>query len=62
MDTSAEHLQELSDPEFFTHWTALRTRLALTPKGKPGHAETKARYDAASAEYRRRMAPRETAS
>jgi hypothetical protein len=54
-------LQELSDPEFFAHWAAIRTRLFRTPKGKPGHPQIKARYDAVTAEYRRRLAPRETA-
>ena len=54
-------LQELSDPEFFAHWAAVRDGLFRTPKGKPGHPEIKARYDAVAAEYRRRLAPRETA-
>jgi hypothetical protein len=55
MDTSTENLQELSDPEFFAHWAAVRNRLFGTPKGKPGHCEIKRRYDAVTAEYRRRI-------
>jgi hypothetical protein len=54
-------LRELSDPEFFVHWAAVRNRLFRTPMGKPGHCEIKRRYDAVAAEYRRRLAPRETA-
>lgn len=56
MDTSTENLQELSDPEFFAHWAAVRNRLLGTPKGKPGHCEVKRRYNAVAAEYRRRTA------
>jgi hypothetical protein len=52
-------LQELSDPEFFAHWAAVRTRLFRTRKGKPGHSELRRRYDAVAAEYRRRLAPRD---
>jgi hypothetical protein len=54
-------LQELSDPEFFAHWAAVRERLSRIPKGEPGHPQIKARYDDVTAEYRRRLAPRETA-
>jgi len=61
-ESEACDLQELSDPEFFAHWAAVRSRLVCTPKGKPGHPQIKARYDAVKAEYRRRLAPRETAS
>jgi hypothetical protein len=53
-------LRELTDPEFFAHWAAVRNRLFGTPKGRPGHGEIKGRYDAMAAEYRRRLAPRET--
>jgi hypothetical protein len=53
-------LRELSDPEFFAHWAAVRDRLSRTPQGKPGHPEIKARYDAVTDEYRRRLAPHET--
>lgn len=56
MDTSAENLKELSDPEFFAHWAAVRTRLFGIPKDNPEHYEVKRRYDAAAAEYRRRIA------
>jgi hypothetical protein len=48
-------LRELSDPEFFAYWAIVRHRLFLVPKGKPGHCEVKCRYDAVSAEYRRRI-------
>lgn len=53
-------LQELSDPEFFAHWAAVRSRLFHTPKGRPGHPQIKARYNAVAAEYRRRLALHET--
>jgi len=49
-------LRELSDPEFFAQWAAVRNRLFSIPKGKPEHCEIKRRYDAMAAEYRRRMA------
>jgi hypothetical protein len=62
MDSSTENLRELSDPEFFTHWAAVRNHLCITPKGRPGHSAIKRRYDAVAAEYRRRLAPREAAS
>ena len=39
-----------------THWADARRRLALTPKDDPRHAEVKQAYDAALAEYRRRVA------
>jgi hypothetical protein len=55
MDTSTENLRKLSDPEFFAHWAAVRSRLFSTPKGKPGHGEARRRYDAVTAEYRRRI-------
>ena len=48
-------LEELSDPEFFTRWAALRNRLILMPKSKPEYREMKRRYDAMAAEYRRRI-------
>lgn len=48
-------LRELSDPEFFAHWATVRLRLFFVPKGKPEHREVKRRYDALSAEYRRRI-------
>jgi hypothetical protein len=51
-----EHdLQELADPEFFSHWADVRNRLALTSPGSTEHAEIKRRYDAVAAEYRRRI-------
>jgi hypothetical protein len=59
--SETSNLQELSDPEFFKHWAAVRSRLSRTAKGQPGHPELKARYDAVKAEYRRRVAPHETA-
>ena len=55
MDTSTQTLQELSDPEFFAHWSAARNRLARTPAASPEHDEARSRYDAAAAEYRRRI-------
>lgn len=48
-------LRELSDPEFMTHWAAVRLRLALTSVRDPEHARFKHLYDDALAEYRRRM-------
>jgi hypothetical protein len=55
MEQDASGLQGISDPELMTRYTAARTRLALTPAGKPGHGEVKRAYDALLAEYRRRM-------
>lgn len=55
MDTSTGDLRELSDPEFFAHWAAVRNRLFRAPKGEPGHYEVKRRYDAVTAEYQRRI-------
>jgi hypothetical protein len=48
-------LEELSDPEFFTRWAALRNRLFLTPRSKPEYRGIKSRYDTMAAEYRRRI-------
>jgi hypothetical protein len=48
-------LRELSDPEFMTHWAAVRLRLALTSVRDAEHARFKHLYDNAVAEYRRRM-------
>jgi hypothetical protein len=48
-------LRELSDPEFFTRWAAIRSRLFWTPKGNPEHSEDKRLYEAVAAEYRRRI-------
>jgi hypothetical protein len=48
-------LQELSDPEFFVKWAAVRNSLFSVSKGKPGYCEVKRRYDAVAAEYRRRI-------
>ena len=56
--------QGLADPEFFTHWAATRTRLALTSSSSPRYSEIKDEYDSLAAEYRRRLAgaPHELAS
>jgi hypothetical protein len=48
-------LRELPDPEFIALWASLRGRLALTPAGNSGHPEIKRRYEAAKAEFRRRL-------
>jgi hypothetical protein len=48
----ASDLQELGDPEFFSHWATLRHRIALS--GKPVPCSLKHKYAAVSAEYRRR--------
>jgi hypothetical protein len=48
-------LRELSDPEFITHWAAVRLRLALSSVRDAEHARFKHLYDDALAEYRRRM-------
>ena len=48
-------LRELPDPEFIALWASLRGRLALTPAGNSGHPEIKRRYEAARAEFRRRL-------
>lgn len=50
-----DNLRELPDPEFITLWASLRGRLARTPAGSPGHPEIKSRYEAAKAEFRRRL-------
>jgi hypothetical protein len=52
-DTS--ELAGMNDPDLIRHWSEARSRLALTPKGDPRHAEVKQAYDAALAEYRRRV-------
>lgn len=44
-------LRELGDPEFFTQWAAVRASLAYAPRD----AEVKRSYDAAKAEFRRRI-------
>jgi hypothetical protein len=49
------YLRGLADPEFFTHWAAVRTRLALTSSSSPKHSEIKDEYDALATEYRRRL-------
>ncbi len=49
-DESAR-LRELGDPEFFTHWAAVRNRLA----NAIGNAEVKREYDAVRKEYWRRI-------
>lgn len=56
-------LQGLGDPEFFAHWATIRNHMAMTSTDDPKHAEIRERYDAVTAEYRRRMsgARRETA-
>jgi hypothetical protein len=47
-------LRELTDPEFFAHWAAVRNRLILTRADTPERSEIKRRYSAVIAEYRRR--------
>jgi hypothetical protein len=54
-ENSDGDLRELSDPEFFALWAAIRCRLILTSTGSPERAEVKRRYDAVLAEYRRRI-------
>jgi hypothetical protein len=54
--TDTADLAAMDDPALITHWADARRRLALTPKAAPGHAEAKRTYDAALAEYRRRVA------
>jgi hypothetical protein len=53
--TDTADLAQMDDPALITHWAAVRSELALTPKDAPGHAEVKRAYDAALAEYRRRV-------
>ena len=55
----ADALQELDDPDFFRYWAELRHRIAIGGKSVP--SELKRRYEAASAEYRRRLALRQIA-
>ena len=54
--TDATDLAQMDDPALITHWAAVRNELALTPKDSPRHCEIKRAYDAALAEYRRRVA------
>ncbi len=54
--TDASDLAAMDDPALITHWATVRSELALTPKDNPRHAAVKAAYDAALAEYRRRIA------
>jgi hypothetical protein len=51
----ARDLRALSDPELITQWAAVRNLLCRTPESKPEHREIKQQYDAAVAEYRRRI-------
>jgi hypothetical protein len=51
----ASELARMDDPAFIRHWSEARSKLALTPKDSPRHAEVKRAYDAALAEYRRRV-------
>ena len=54
-DEENRELREMNDPEFFAHWAAIRNRLIVTPTGSSKHSEAKRRYDAVTAEYRRRI-------
>jgi hypothetical protein len=56
MASDTGDLAAMDDPALITHWASVRSQLALTPKDDPRHAEVKAAYDAALAEYRRRVA------
>lgn len=56
MTTDTADLAEMDDPALITHWAAVRSELALTPRSSPRHGEIKAAYGAALAEYRRRIA------
>ena len=56
MASDTADLAAMDDPDLIRHWADVRTRLALTSKDSPHHAEVKAMYDAALAEYRRRVA------
>jgi len=47
-------LRKLSDPEFFTQWSAGRNRLFTTSRSSPEYRDIKRRYYALSIEYRRR--------
>jgi hypothetical protein len=54
-DSSYRELWQMTDPEFFVHWAAVRNRLILTPADSPQRSEIKRRYSAVVAEYRRRI-------
>ena len=56
MATDTSDLGEMSDPALITHWAAVRSELALTPRDSPRHGEIKRAYDLVLAEYRRRIA------
>lgn len=55
LEGHAARLRELSDPEFMTHWAALRRSLCFLSKQAPRYPEIKQRYEEAAVEYRRRM-------
>ena len=49
-----DDLLGMSDPEFFRHWSSVRTRYALTPPDSEQRDEAQREYRAVLAEYRRR--------
>jgi hypothetical protein len=54
-ETDARDLAAMDDPALIAHWAAVRSQLALTSRGSRRRGEIKAAYDAALAEYRRRL-------
>jgi hypothetical protein len=54
-ELTADDLADLDDPALIAHWASARSALALTPRDDPGRGAIKAAYDAALAEYRRRV-------
>jgi hypothetical protein len=55
LTTDTSDLAGMNDPDLTRHWSKARSKLALTPKDDPRHAEVKQAYDAALGEYRRRV-------
>jgi hypothetical protein len=51
-------LTEMDDPALITHWAGVRSQLALTAKDSPRFDAVKRAYDAALAEYRKRVEPK----
>jgi hypothetical protein len=54
-DNRDSELWQMTDPEFFAHWAAVRNRLTRTTADSPQRSEIKLRYSAVLAEYRRRI-------
>ena len=54
-DNGDRELWQMTDPEFFAHWAAVRNCLILSTADSPQRSEIKRRYRAVVSEYRRRI-------